>query len=136
MAVDIVTRQEHGAPLSIERLDLNFENAREALDDLYVKFAAGIRIQSLAATEDGAGLVMTVIDESVLGPIPFPMATSRLRGSRVARHTSSVTRSTTPEWVPPSPVSRTNRRGFLNRFRCRPLANGGRRRCRWRRQRW
>jgi hypothetical protein len=84
MAVDIVTRAENGAPFSTERLDLNFANTRTALDDLYVKFAAGIRIISLAATEDGAGLIMIMSDESVLGPIPFPMTTSRLRGPWMA----------------------------------------------------
>ncbi|GLQ53591.1 hypothetical protein [Devosia nitrariae] len=81
MAVDIVTRAENGARLSIERLDLNFSNTRTALDDLYLKFGAGIRIVSLTATGDGAGLVMDMSDGSTLGPIPFPMTTSRLRGN-------------------------------------------------------
>lgn len=78
MAIDIVTRQEYGAPLPIVRHDRNWEVTREEIEDLKVKFAAGIRPIAFEITEDG--LIFYMSDESVLGPHPLPTVQSRLRG--------------------------------------------------------
>lgn len=83
MDIDIVTRAENGAPLSIERLDQNFENIRAVLEDLYVKFGAGIRPLDFEITEEG-GLIIYMSNEATLGPQPLPLVSSRLRGPWIA----------------------------------------------------